>query len=80
MVESLWDKWRGGQVPTPAELEKVARAERETHQFAVNLIDLALVRLDELASRDSVDVVELQSVVDEFRTGRRELVTKISRL
>lgn len=80
MAESLWDKWRGGAVPTAQELEKVAKATREVQQFAVNLIDLALVRLDELASRDSVDVVELQSVVDEFRTGRRELVTKISRL
>lgn len=79
MAESLWEQWRG-RIPTAAELEKVSRAEREAHQFAVNAIDLVLVRLDELASRDSVDTVELQSVSDELRVVRRELAVKISRI
>lgn len=79
MAESLWEQWRG-RAPTGPELEKVARQTREAQQFAVSLIDLVLVRLEELASRDSVDTVELGSVVDELRTGRRELLTKHSRL
>ena len=78
-VESLWEQWRG-RVPTSAELKKVADATRETHQFAMNLIDLALVRLDALASQDNPSQRELESVVDELRTGRRELATKIARL
>lgn len=76
---SIWEQWRG-RTPTAAELEKVQRTTRETLEFAKSLLDIALVRLEELSSRDSVDTTELVSVVDELRVGRREYATKISRL
>lgn len=58
----------------------LAARHESAHDFAVNAIDLVLVRLDELAARDSVDTVELQSVSDELRMVRRELAVKIARI
>jgi hypothetical protein len=63
-----------------AAVDKLAESNRAIREFAINLIDLALVRLEELASRPTVDTTELQSVVDELNVGRRELAVKISRL
>lgn len=58
----------------------LAARHSSAHDFALNAIDLVLVRLEGLASRESVDTVELQSVSDELRSVRRELAVKVARI
>lgn len=77
--ESLWEQWRG-RVPTSAELAKVAKATRDAHQFAMNLLDIAIVRMDGLLARDELSSNELEALLEELRKGRSELATKIARL
>jgi hypothetical protein len=45
--------------------------------FAIAFINLVVARIDELAERPSVDMVELQAVSNELKVSGRQLTEKI---
>ena len=54
-----------------------AAEHKSIQSFAVNLLARVTLRIEELASRPSVDMVELQAVADELSASRAELAEKI---